>query len=104
MTTTVKFELSFDVPTLVERLPETEPRKGDVYEFTRTIFTFAKVEYKPGDRLFILARTEEAPFGFKDPQGNFVVRCKYFTSVWSSIRYGINLGWLRLVTRPGEES
>lgn len=71
-------------------------RPGDILVYTRTVFTVGDKSYSKGDKLEILAVTDKAPHGFKSNICNFVVKCKHYPngSVWSSIWYAIEQGWL----------
>jgi hypothetical protein len=69
---------------------------GDIYTYTRTVYTIGGKSYNSGDKLKILGPTDEAPYGLRSKRGNFNVQCKHYLngSVWSSIWYAIEMGWL----------
>jgi len=71
-------------------------QSGDTLVYTRTVFTVADKVYKKGDKLKLLTVTKEAPHGFKSNICNFLVSCKHYPegSVWSSIWYALEEGWL----------
>lgn len=53
-------------------------------------------DYRKGDILELVERTESAPFGVKCSLGNWVVKCPNFTSVWSNIEWAMIDGLLEL--------
>jgi len=68
------------------------PQPGDIYMFTTAMRTAGQFDYDKGDLLTLVRLTEETPFGYKSKIGNWVVKCKEKTSVWSSIWYLIEQG------------
>ncbi len=92
---------------VVSPFVERQPQAGDVYEFTRPCATLGGHHYYREDRLVLIEKTDDAPHGFWNPQGNW--RCRalakspdlhQLVSVWSSIHDGIAAGTLRLVSEP----
>lgn len=80
---------------------ERQPEAGDVYEFTRMVKTIGGHVYERGGKFRILERTDEAPFGYRNPQGNFKVATPDGRiSVWSSIHGMIADGALKLTAAP----
>ena len=74
-----------------------EPQPGDVYEFVQAQVTITGVPLPEGTTLTLIEWTAEAPFGFRDPAGNWVVDGPNGRTVWSSIRQGIANGSLKLI-------
>lgn len=72
------------------------PKPGDTLVYTRTVFTVADKVYSRGDKLKILSVINESPHGFKSKICNFLVSCKHHPngSVWSSIWFALDQGWL----------
>ncbi len=77
--------------------PDRLAEPGDLYEFTRLVCTKSGREYRPGDRMHVLERTEMVPYGHKSSLGNLVLSGPYGTSVWSCFELGIVEGWVKLV-------
>lgn len=83
-----------------------EPEPGDVYEFTVSCSTIAGHALPKGTKLTLVEWTQDAPFNFKDPAGNWLVDGPNGRTVWSSIRHGIQTGILKLVMQlkaPGND-
>jgi hypothetical protein len=84
------------------------PQAGDVYVFTHEAVTEAsRLEcnfYHKGDTLTLLEPTGLAPWDVISHEGhNWLVKCKYYAppqskAVWSAIVWGIDEGWLELVS------
>lgn len=74
-----------------------EPQPGDVYEYTADHHTTTGFQLPKGTRLSLIEQTNQAPHGVKDPAGNWLVEGPNGKTVWSSIRYGIANGQLKLV-------
>lgn len=85
----------------VPHLPR-PPHVGDIWVLTSTIKTVGGDCYLPGEKFYLVERTDEAPFGFKCPEGNWKVQVKGKTSVWSSIPYMIADG--NLVLESGKRN
>lgn len=81
-----------------------QPRANDVYEFTQDVQTINGKTHKAGTRLRLIRKTDEAPHGYSNPQGNWW--CDVAgdgKSVWSSIHDCIASGLIRRVSSPGED-
>ncbi len=78
--------------------PEQLPEAGEKYEFTRHVCTMANCMYGPGDQLKLMDKTIKAPHNRMSSLGNWIVQCKYMTSVWTNIEVSIAEGTLKLVT------
>jgi len=66
------------------------PKPGDVFVLTKRVVTDAGKEYHPGDEFTLIELTDDNPFGYLSPLGNWRVKCKFFEppddrSIWSSI-------------------
>jgi hypothetical protein len=100
-TVTVTYEkgilASAEVPA-----PDRDVLPGDTYEFIHAAYTLAGVDYEAGDHLEILDQTAKAPHYRTSSQGNLVVRCKHFTSVWTNIPWMVADGRLKLVSTKAE--
>lgn len=71
------------------------PKSGDVLILTRSMITFAKRHYSPGDKFELVELTAAAPFDFQSGLGNWLVKCKHFEppakeACWSSIWHMID--------------
>lgn len=83
-----------------QRLP-VEPKAGDHLMVSADMKDVGGVVYRRGDIVFLVAETDDEPYGMADPYySNFMVETPYRTSVWSSVRL---LLWERaLVVVPGD--
>lgn len=74
--------------------PDVLPTPGQEITFKMACRTLAGNHYQSGDNLILIGRTATAPHDVSSSLGNWLVRCKYFTSVWSNIEWGLAKGWL----------
>lgn len=74
--------------------PDPLPMAGEIYKFTRVALTAGSVLYVPGDTLELLEMIDESPHGYRCSTGNWKVRSKTGTNVWSTIEYLISDGWI----------
>lgn len=81
-------------PITAFRPPDVMPKAGDVLVCTEDIWTPA-AQYLEGDELQLLYETDDHPWELLCSLGNWVVKCKYQTSVWSNIQIGLSVGVLR---------
>lgn len=70
--------------------PSYLPKPGDELILTQPIWTLAKHTYKHGDKFFLVEPTGVSPHGYQSGLCNWIVRCKYTESVWSSIWHMID--------------
>lgn len=73
---------SLDVPR-----PATLPEAGAFLYFRKIFSTPVGAVYTPGDEVYLLRRTNEAPYGKLSELGNWVALSKYGVSVWSNIEW-----------------
>lgn len=78
--------------------PERLAEAGDVYEATEHFYTLGGAQYFPGDRFYVLERTQLAPFHRTSSVGNLLIQGKTKTSVWAEFDAGIAQGRFRLIT------
>lgn len=78
-------------------LPKRLASSGDTYETTIPFLTLANIEYFPGDRFYIIDRTNVAPHHRSSSLGNLLIRCKNRTSVWTEFDAGIATGMFKLI-------
>jgi hypothetical protein len=79
---------NFDEPTHI-------PEAGDIYVAEFDFVTAGKVEYKEGDELLIICRTDEAPYGRIASLGNLVVQgIDGEMTIWSNIELAIVEGMI----------
>ena len=71
-------------------------KPGTKLEITRTCEALSGHTYLPGMILELVEPTQAAPFGFRSPLGNWIVKCPFQTSVWSSVWIGVDQGWFRI--------
>lgn len=74
--------------------PDVLPEEGDVLIVNVPFRTLAGHVYSIGDRIELLHRTAEAPHGRRSSLGNWLVKDKHFTSVWTNIEWCIAEGTL----------
>ncbi len=73
---------------------------GDILVVKTSFATLAGQSFDIGDEIELIKKTEEAPFGFLNLTGNWVVKTKYNTtstkpsSIWSSIEQSYADKWL----------
>lgn len=79
------------------KLPDRLPQAGEVYEWAHPGTTLGGHEFRVGDTMELLERTNEAPFEWFSSVGNWRVKTKYGVSVWSSIDESIAMNHLQLV-------
>jgi len=75
------------------RDPVRMPMPGDRLVAAAPFYTPAH-QYEVGDVFELVARTDDAPWGMKCSLCNWVVKDKFFTSVWSNIEWALNDGHL----------
>ncbi len=80
------------------RTPPPEP--GAVLVVVKA-FDTPSHSYNVGDELALIERTQEAPHHILCSLGNWVVECKYETSIWSNIEWAIKEGILKPKTVTG---
>lgn len=76
-----------------------EPEVGDVYTFVTELWTVQvpPVIYAKGAKIKLIAKTNESPFGFYDPKGNWLVEdARGNQSIWSSIRLCLHKKYITL--------
>lgn len=66
------------------------PKPGDVLVLTRPMETLGKKVYAPGDKFVLVKPTGVSPHGYQSGLCNWIVRCKYMESTWSSIWHSID--------------
>lgn len=71
------------------------PNPGDKLRVAQSFNTPA-FSYRLGDVLELIERTDEAPYGVKCSLGNWRVKDKFFTSVWSNIEWAMADGVLEI--------
>lgn len=80
--------------TIQQETPDVLPQSGEILVATIHFRTSAGTKYVPGDEFELLERTNEAPYGYLSSLGNWRVKCKARTSIWSSIESCMFDGWL----------
>lgn len=73
-------------------------KPGIKLEVMTTFQTLAGHTYTPGMVLELVELTKANPHGFRSPLGNWIVKCPFATSVWSSIWLSVEQGWLKVKT------
>lgn len=86
--------ISHNGNAIIAGTPDILPQSGDVLIVRVPFRTLGGISYYPGDTLELIKRTDEAPFYYRSSLGNWLVKCKAKTSVWSSIESNIFEGWI----------
>ena len=93
------FHITYDDGQIQQHLalkgPKVDLKPGDVLVATTSFFTPAH-EYEENDEFVLLERTQEAPHHRLCSLGNWRVRDKFFTSIWSNIEWAIQDGLLKV--------
>lgn len=83
----------------MDKTADREPEAGDVYTFVTELWTVQvpPTIYEKGAQIKLISKTDDAPFGFHDPKGNWWVEdASGNQSIWSSIRMCISRKYITL--------
>jgi hypothetical protein len=74
--------------------PDHPLKVGQILIVEKPFSTNGGFNYVKGEKLTLLQRTNEAPYGFSSSLGNWRVECPHTVSVWSNIEAMVALGEL----------
>lgn len=74
-----------------------DPQPGEQYVCIDP-FTGPSWEFEAGDKFTVLAKTNEAPYGYRNVKGNWIIDGPNGITVWAKFDMALHLEWIEKVS------